>query len=140
MASYRRVLNVFRASPGDLESERRDLIAYHAIADGEPNVRKSALALLTVSRVRRGQWSDVFFSSKMANSQPADVDDAFWKYFEAVVAAGDLDRLSAMRESARSVERINNLVLVARAQIEPGPVLAEVGASPTEPTAFFTSR
>jgi hypothetical protein len=111
-----------------------DLIAYHAIADGEPDVRKNALALLTASRVRRDEWSDVFFSGKTANSQPAEVDDAFWKYLEAVVIASDLDRLNAMRESARSMDRVNSLVLVARAQLEPGPVLAEVAASPTEPS------
>jgi hypothetical protein len=114
--------------------EQLDLIAYYAIADSEPDVRKHALALLTTSRVRRNEWSDAVFSGKTANSQPVEVEDAFWEYLESVVAASDLDRLSAMRESARSPERVDKLILVARAQVEPDPVFAEAAASPMAPS------
>jgi hypothetical protein len=115
------------------EGEQLDLIAYYAIADSEPDIRKRVLALLTEARVRRDEWSQVLFSARTADSQPPEVEDAFWNYLEAVVAANDLDRLNAMRESAPP-ERVNRLILLARAQIEPGTVLAEIAASPTDPT------
>src|SRR5262249_20740523 len=115
-------------------TDQLNIVVVWALFDGDSQVRRSALGLLTRGRIRRSEWTRIIFDAGTATEQPADVQGTFWGYLEEVVAAEDRQQLESMLADGAPAEHVEKLLRIARSQSEPGQVLAQLATTPDPPS------